>query len=212
VDSLRASARSIARQAVAAAPPAAQKALHKGGSWLAYQTSAFAPQAPNDPAVPAAAVAPEPPTFPTSLPLPLPDGVGAEDLRATFASWSVDGEPEGHLIGYVDDSFFRFVHTYGLAAGLAGTALELGANPYFTTYLLDDHTDLDLRLANYFGDNSVTTASQPLRFRPPGIGPDDPPAERTYTSDLFNIEEDTFPTATVPSTWCCSARSSSTCS
>lgn len=74
--------------------------------------------------------------YPLRPPLPLPDGLTEDDLRRIMRSFSIDGSPRGALDGYVADSIDRFVYTYGLTEGLEGTALELGANPYFMSYLL----------------------------------------------------------------------------
>ena len=71
--------------------------------------------------------------------------------NALFGLWSVNGEPAGHLDDYFNDSFLRFLHTYGVVRSDTGRCLESGATPYFTTYLLDRYTNLELSLANYFG-------------------------------------------------------------
>ena len=124
----------------------------------------------------------------TGRPLPLPDGLDEAALRALYATWSIYGEPRGHMDPYVGDSFCRFLHTYGLVAGHSGRCLELGANPYFTTYLFDEHTDLELTLANYFGHDGVT-ATQRLTW----LDAAGHEHERRYDYDQFNIEESTFP-------------------
>src|SRR2546423_999266 len=72
-------------------------------------------------------------------PVPVPDGVTLAELTAMFRTWSVNGEPPGHLDAYVDDSLWRFLHTWALVRDEHGPALELGANPYFTTELLASH-------------------------------------------------------------------------
>jgi SAM-dependent methyltransferase len=75
-----------------------------------------------------------------------------------------------------------------MVRGDAGTCLELGANPYFTTYLLDEHTGLDLTLANYYGQRGETT--ELVSFLP---GDDAVRREVKRQSMLFNVEEDRFP-------------------
>jgi SAM-dependent methyltransferase len=89
---------------------------------------------------------------------------------------------------YVGDSFDRFVHTYGLVAGESGRCLELGANPYFTTFLLDEFSDLDLELANFF-DGTKDSITQLVRH----VALDGTAAERPFSSKLFNVENDLFP-------------------
>ena len=103
-------------------------------------------------------------------------------------SWSVNGEPAGHLDAYVDDSIWRFLHTWRMVRDDAGTCLELGANPYFTTFLLDRHTELELTLANYYGQRGATTET--VSFVAPGS---DQRVEMERKCQLFNVEEDEFP-------------------
>lgn len=87
----------------------------------------------------------------TFKPIVLPDGVSEEELRNAMLSISIDGSPRGALDGYVADSFHRFIHTWSMVRNEKGKCLELGANPYFTTFLLHEYTDLNLTYANYFG-------------------------------------------------------------
>ncbi len=89
---------------------------------------------------------------------------------------------------YVGDSFARFVHTYSLASELTGVALELGANPYFTTYLLDEHSELEMVLANYF-DGSTERVQQRVDY----VETDGTPVTKHYESLQFNIEDERFP-------------------
>ncbi len=123
-----------------------------------------------------------------SHPVPIPDGLSLADVEKSFRSWSVNGEPVGHLDGYVDDSIWRFLHTWGMLRYDTGSCLELGANPYFTTYLLEEHTKLQLTLANYYGQRGETTET--VSFVPP-LGTSR--AEKTRQSRMFNVEEDEFP-------------------
>jgi SAM-dependent methyltransferase len=92
------------------------------------------------------------------------------------------------LDDYVSDSSLRFLHTWGLVRDLSGTCLELGAGPYFTTWLLDNFTDLELSVANFFG--SPGELEQTVSWLPPAASRR---AEHTWSSSLFNIEEDSFP-------------------
>ena len=90
--------------------------------------------------------------------------------------------------GYVADSQLRFLYTWGLVRGDTGRCLELGANPYFTTWLLDQYTDLDLTLANYYGASGE--AKETVSWLPPG-GDERVEVERSCA--LFNVEEEEFP-------------------
>ena len=107
-----------------------------------------------------------------------------------FHTWSVNDEPAGHFDTYVDDSLWRFCHTWALIRDEKGRCLELGANPYFTTQLIDDYTDLDLTLVNFFGSRGEAKETVSY-FRPRA-------SERTVRgrdSITFNVEEDEFPFA-----------------
>jgi SAM-dependent methyltransferase len=106
-----------------------------------------------------------------------------------FESFSIDGSAPGELRGYVSEAFWRFLRTWDLVPGGRGDLLELGANPYFTTVLLQRFTDVDVTMANYFGTARNTTLSQRLRFTDLDGGV----AEQDMVSHLFNIEEDVFP-------------------
>lgn len=46
--------------------------------------------------------------------VPLPDGLSMAEAEKVFRSWSVNGEPVGHMDGYVTDSKLRFLYTWGL--------------------------------------------------------------------------------------------------
>ncbi len=163
-------------------PIAVQDAIRRGSHTL---LAALGPEAADGPLATGTHAVYESP------PVPLPEGVSLADLERTYYSWSVNGEPVGHLDGYVGDSIWRFLHTWGIVRDETGACLELGANPYFTTYLLDRHTQLDLTLANYYGHTGETTET--VSFVPPGS------TERELVerkSRLFNIEEDEFPYGT----------------
>lgn len=94
------------------------------------------------------------------------------------------------LENYWRQDWRRFVYTYGLVSHLKGCCLELGANPYFTTLLLKQFTQLDLTLANYFGDHFASEAVQHVTATNPKTG-------ETQNHSLpffhFNIEEGRFP-------------------
>jgi SAM-dependent methyltransferase len=123
-----------------------------------------------------------------SPPVPVPEGTSLAELERSFRTWSVNGEPAGHLDAYVDDSIWRFCYTWSLVRDARGACLELGANPYFTTYLLDRYTQLDLTLANYYGQRGEIVES--VSLVPPG-GTERVQLERQ--AQMFNVEEDEFP-------------------
>ena len=127
--------------------------------------------------------------FPLAPPLPLPDGVDEQTLRAFLGSVRIDGSPEDELAGYFAEDFHRFVRTWGLVRDRSGTALELGGNPYFTTVLLKEYTELDLTLANYFGPEFPGPNHQTVTWT-------DVAGEahsEVFEFAHFNIEDDPFP-------------------
>ncbi len=183
VSALRKRLRHTAGRGLRRSPGPVRDAIRRGSNTL---LAALGPgDAPARSAIGAGAVWKSPP-------VPVPEGTSLADLEGTFRSWSVNDEPVGHLDAYVDDSIWRFFHTWNMIRDEQGACLELGANPYFTTYLLDRYTRLDLTLANYYGQAGEKT-TETVSLVPPG-GTERVQLERT--SQLFNIEEDEFPFAT----------------
>jgi SAM-dependent methyltransferase len=129
------------------------------------------------------------PDLPLERPVPVPPGLDLASIEAVFRSYSVNDEPEGHLDAYVQDSFWRFLHTWGLVRDEHGTCLEIGANPYFTTLLLEEYTDLELTFTNYYGETPAETTTETLRYR----SSSGEAVEKSFTSHLVNVEEEPFP-------------------
>jgi SAM-dependent methyltransferase len=125
--------------------------------------------------------------FPTALARPLPGGWSEQEVRDVMSTFRIDGSPEGELKPYVDDALWRFLHTWGMVKQESGRLLELGANPYFITWLLREFTNLDLVLANYFGGPSGVNR-QVVELRSRGETQSIP---LDYHS--FNLEEEQFP-------------------
>ena len=123
-----------------------------------------------------------------SPPLPVPEGTTISSIDGIYRSWSVNEEPPGHLDPYVDDSLGRFFHTWGLVRADSGTCLELGANPYFTTYLLEHYTQLQLSLANFYRERGETLETVSYIPTPGGDR-----VQVVQKSTMFNVEDDTFP-------------------
>jgi len=122
-------------------------------------------------------------------PLPLPTGVTEAELRAFVESICVRGSSADELATYARVDFRRFAYTLGLAPSGSLRALELGANPYFTTMLVHHFTDLDVTLAN--GPMSPAShASQVVDYV-------DPRQQTAATVELafdqFNVETERFP-------------------
>lgn len=129
--------------------------------------------------------------LPIPVGLTLPEGASEGQLRDFLRSvWVTDAPPE-EMLAYGEQDFKRFVYTYGLAKDLQGKCLELGANPYFTTMLLKQFTDLELVLANYFGptvqDSKVT---QEVKYRDFVSGQE---SLISFESHHFNTENNKFP-------------------
>ena len=125
-------------------------------------------------------------------PLPLPPGTTETQIRDLISSVRVDGGPPAELDGYWREAFGRFLRTWDLARDLTGSALELGANPYFLTVLLKEFSALDVTLANYFGSDSDARHVQRVTHTDLSTG-----ASSTcgFSSWIFDAETDPFPFA-----------------
>lgn len=131
-------------------------------------------------------------SLPLAPPLPLPEGCSEADMMQFFGSLILDGGSPAELENYWREDWRRFVYTFGLVSHLEGRCLELGANPYFTTSLLQRYTRLNLTLANYFGPQFAAKAIQEVAITDPHSG------ERQIREMLFahfNVEEEIFPFA-----------------
>ena len=138
-----------------------------------------------------ATFAPEPRSdFPLAPPLPLPAGIRESALAAFLEGVCVGDAPPAEMQAYCRSDFRRFVYTWGLAENLSGRALELGANPYFTTILLRDFTKLDLTLANFFTDGLPSSGLQHITYTPIDGGE---PQSAALAFDHFNTETEPFP-------------------
>lgn len=130
--------------------------------------------------------------FPLNPPLPLPEGVSEQELFEFLKSVLVADAPPQEMANYCQQDFRRFVYTYGLARDGFGKCLELGANPYFTTILLQEFTPLKLSLANYFGVNRDNLITQEVFYKEFKTGKQ---LSTQLKSSHFNIEEEQFPFA-----------------
>jgi SAM-dependent methyltransferase len=124
-----------------------------------------------------------------SPPLSLPPGFTPEALKAWLTDIRLDGAPPEEMALYCAQDWRRFVYTWGLAAECEGAALELGANPYFTTCLLVEFTKLHLSLANYFGPDHNELV-QYVEYRKWGTNE---LVRREFGYSHFNVEADAFP-------------------
>lgn len=83
-------------------------------------------------------------------PLTLPGGHSRDAILASLLSLEMDRPEPGELQAYGRADCDRFIQTLSLVLDQPGAALEIGANPYFTTILLKQFRSLDLHLTNYF--------------------------------------------------------------
>ena len=127
--------------------------------------------------------------FPLTPPLPLPEGISEQQLFDFITSVRVKDAPEAEMKAYGTNDFKRFVYTYGLAKGINGQCLELGGNPYFTTMLLKEFTNLDVSLANYFGYENNGEFTQTVSYRKL----DHSKKNEDLKFQHFNVEKDSFP-------------------
>ena len=130
--------------------------------------------------------------FPLRRPLPLPHGMSEDELFRFVTSVRVADAPEQEMRAYGTHDFRRFVYTLGLVNGLEGKCLELGANPYFTTMLLERFTKLELSLANYFGPIPAGLHTQDVSYANEA---NDTQNTKTFSYQHFNVENDLFPYA-----------------
>ena len=124
--------------------------------------------------------------------LPLPEGVTEQKLFDFITSVRVSDAPEAEMRAYGTHDFRRFVYTWGMTTGIDGKCLELGGNPYFTTMLLEQFTDLDVNLANYFGGEYSADQSQSVDYADLMTGDK---KTKIFTFQHFNVEQDIFPYA-----------------
>lgn len=131
-----------------------------------------------------------PPVFLTTPACPSPPGWTTDELRLVMESFAIDGMKPGELKPYVDEAFGRFLYTWDCVRSLTGPALELGANPYLMTFLLERFTELDMTLAGFYGDDRKKLV-QEVQW----VDPDKATHIDVRTSDLFNMEAERFPYA-----------------
>lgn len=122
--------------------------------------------------------------------LPLPVGVSEQQLFDFVTSVRVQDAPESEMHAYGMHDFRRFVYTWSLVRDIQGRCLELGGNPYFTTMLLKKFTNLDISLANYFGNERNGQHVQNVDYLELGTGLK---KSESLTFQHFNIENDCFP-------------------
>ncbi len=76
-----------------------------------------------------------------------------DDVKDYLYHSLVTPEAKNELIGYVDESLYRLIHTLEMIPEYPQRAkiLEIGANPYFLSLLMKKYKDCDISMTNYFG-------------------------------------------------------------
>jgi SAM-dependent methyltransferase len=121
--------------------------------------------------------------------VPVPVGTNRDTVFHMLSTLSIELAPPEEIRAYLNEDFERFLITLSLVGSASGQALEIGANPYFTTVLLREFTDLDLSLTNSFSPTATGSASQHVTYESqPGQR-----TEATFEYALLNVETTTFP-------------------
>jgi len=114
-------------------------------------------------------------------------GLGDLDkLKFFLEKWKLEESSDNELEIYFHTDFLRFCHAASLVPNGKGKLLELGANPYYTTSIINKLRGYHLELANYFGESAEKKGSQKLINTETG-------EEKIFNFNLFNSETDPFP-------------------
>ena len=122
--------------------------------------------------------------------LPLPTGWDRDRVFELLQTISIEGAPSTEIEGYLREDFERFLITWDLVRDKTGRVLEIGANPYFTTVLLCEFTDLDITITNSFDPNSTAMASQRVAY---ASASDRSVGEHVFEYHSLNVETAVFP-------------------
>ena len=121
--------------------------------------------------------------------LSLPVGFEKDRILEMLRTISIENAPTSELEGYLSQDFERFLITLGLVRGLSGRALEIGANPYFTSVLLKEFTDLELTMTNSFDPRASGVHSQLVRY----VGKSGVAVAEQFEYESLNVETMRFP-------------------
>lgn len=122
--------------------------------------------------------------------LPLPAGLSERQLFDFVTAVRVADAPEAEMRAYGTNDFRRFVYTWGMVKDLKGHCLELGGNPYFTTLMLREFSQLNVSLANYFGELQGGEPVQCVNYIDRETGEQ---RQVDLPFQHFNIEKGAFP-------------------
>ncbi|WP_198045962.1 class I SAM-dependent methyltransferase [Novosphingobium aquimarinum] len=116
-------------------------------------------------------------------------GFAADRLCRSLESLALDGHPSGELRAYAHEDGERFLRTIDMIPPGVAKALEIGANPYFTTTLLRWlRPEIAVTATNYFGNDGMAGA-QSVRVAHPSGSIDE--FRQAYVE--VNVEAGRFP-------------------
>lgn len=122
--------------------------------------------------------------------VPLPQGWERERVFRLLQTISIEGAPPAEIEGYLREDFERFLITWDLVRNERGRALEIGANPYFTTVLLREFTELGVTLTNSFDPNLTGLLTQRVAYL---SAEDNAIHEHIFEYQSLNVESVSFP-------------------
>ncbi len=105
-------------------------------------------------------------------------------IRQYLESFHFQNEPVKEMAGYLDHAFYRFLLTLDLVPPGNGSLLEIGANPYFMSLLLDKYTEYELTYTNHFGEHSQLATD--IKYTSDGEA-------KAFSYSKVNLETDDLP-------------------
>ena len=124
-------------------------------------------------------------------PLPAFGAIDRNTILRTLMSFTLDDAGAGELGAYAKEDCDRFLHTVGLVPERRLSLLEIGANPYFTSYMLRKFRPQAICRHTNYGGGPVGNGWQRVSL----IGFDGKPATELFDYTNINLEEHTLPMA-----------------
>ena len=103
-------------------------------------------------------------------PLELPPDQTEESLYQYLENFEFEDGPTGEMHNYLRQDFRRFLYTLSIIPPGEGKLLEIGANPYFTSMLVQKFCEYQLFFTNFFGDDQP---DQSVQYKVNGKGRED---------------------------------------
>lgn len=120
-----------------------------------------------------------------AYPYVLPKGETEQSVFAYLSSFHLENAPRKELDEYLKADFKRFLYTLDMIPPGTGKLLEIGANPYFLSMLLEKYTNYQLYYANFFGHGLNRRSIQHMV--------DEKGKKIGFQFWNFNIEDDDIP-------------------